>query len=140
MHEIFERISINNHGSYLPHAAIYKISRDILLVGDIWAFGTAPLELQNAETKRDVGAHNITFNKSTVNATTMAISTFSHMLAAQSLRAGESEHTMPDSRRKERVFGAEGSGRLTHYKPKSEGAKPLGMSCVEAFAALMDAQ
>ena len=142
MHEIFERVSIANHGSYLPHAAIYKVSRDILLVGDVWAFGTSPLELQNAETKRvasDVGARNLTFLKSTENATTMALSTFSHMLAAQSLRSGESVHELPDSRRKERIFGAEGSGRLTHHKPKLEHAKPSEMSCLEAFAELVNA-
>ena len=39
MHEIYERISINNHGSYLPHGATFKVSRDILLVGDVWAVG-----------------------------------------------------------------------------------------------------
>ena len=64
-------------------------------------------------------ARNLTFLKSTENATTMALSTFSHVLAAQSLRSGESTHELPDSRRKERIFGAEGSGRLTYpSKPK----------------------
>ena len=43
MHEIFERVAIHNHGSFLPHAAIYKVSRDILRVGDVWAVGTSPL-------------------------------------------------------------------------------------------------
>ena len=30
MHEIMERITIRNHKSFLPHGAIYKVSRDIL--------------------------------------------------------------------------------------------------------------
>eukprot|EP00327_Prymnesium_parvum_P016939 CAMPEP_0113279658 /NCGR_PEP_ID=MMETSP0008_2-20120614/27305_1 /TAXON_ID=97485 /ORGANISM="Prymnesium parvum" /LENGTH=848 /DNA_ID=CAMNT_0000129863 /DNA_START=26 /DNA_END=2570 /DNA_ORIENTATION=- /assembly_acc=CAM_ASM_000153 len=128
MHEIFERIAINNHGSYLPHGAIYKVSRDILRVGDVWAFGTSPLELQNADTKRDVasdvGARNIKFGKRTVNATTMSLSTFQHVLTAQHLRSGEGELKMLDSRRRERVFGSEGSGRLTAYKPKMERENP----------------
>eukprot|EP00966_Prymnesium_polylepis_P190941 4424984-Prymnesium_polylepis.1 len=57
MHEMFERVAINNHGSFLPHGAIFKISRDILCVADVWACGTSPLELQNAETKRASGWH-----------------------------------------------------------------------------------
>ena len=52
MHEIFERVSIRNHGSFLPHGAIFKVTQDILEVGDVWAFNLSPLELQNAETKR----------------------------------------------------------------------------------------
>lgn len=52
MHECFERVSINNHGSFLPHAAIFKVCRDILRIGDVWAVNLSPLELQNAETKR----------------------------------------------------------------------------------------
>ncbi|KAL1522538.1 hypothetical protein AB1Y20_017525 [Prymnesium parvum] len=119
MHEVFERISINNHGSYLPHGAIYKVTRDIMRVGDVWAFGTSPLELQNADTKRvaaDVGARNIKFLKVTENATTMSLSTFQHVLTTQHLRSGEGERKMIDSRRRERVFGTEGSGRLTAYK------------------------
>ena len=52
MFEIFERVSIRNHKSFLPHAACYKASQDILEVGDVWAVNLSPLELQNAETKR----------------------------------------------------------------------------------------
>jgi len=52
MHEIYERATIRKHGSYMPHGAIFKTSRDILKVGDIWRFCTSALELQNAETKR----------------------------------------------------------------------------------------
>ena len=82
MHEAFEKVSINNHKSFLPHLAIFKVtahcprlmraplpvppqhapifvlvscvqcSRDILKVGDVWATDLSPLELQNAESKR----------------------------------------------------------------------------------------
>ena len=34
MHAIFERLAIRKHGSFLPHGAIFKVSRDILEVGD----------------------------------------------------------------------------------------------------------
>ena len=52
MHQIFERLSIRNHSSFLPHGAIYKVTRDILEVGDVWAHDLSALELQNAESKR----------------------------------------------------------------------------------------
>ena len=43
MHEMMERVSIRRHKSYLFHAAICKVTRDIELVGDVWAFGTSSL-------------------------------------------------------------------------------------------------
>ena len=47
--------------------------------------------------------------------------------------------SLPDSRRVERVFGQEGNGRLTaHYRPKGEHAQ-VNMSCIQAFAAALDA-
>ena len=52
MHEIFERITIRKHKSFLPHGAIYKMTRDILEVGDVWATDLSALELNNAEVKR----------------------------------------------------------------------------------------
>ena len=52
MHEMFERVTIRNHKSFLVHGAIFKVSRDIMKVGDVWAYNLSPLELQNAETKR----------------------------------------------------------------------------------------
>eukprot|EP00965_Chrysotila_dentata_P037668 1252815-Pleurochrysis_carterae.AAC.1 len=52
MVEAFERVSIRSHKSFLPHGAIFKVTRDILEVGDVWAVDLSPLELQNAETKR----------------------------------------------------------------------------------------
>ena len=35
MHEIFERVAVRRSKSYLPHGAIYKVTRDILKVGDV---------------------------------------------------------------------------------------------------------
>ena len=54
MQESFERLAAagNGHGSFLPHAAVYKVTRDILEVGDVWAHDLSALELQNAESKR----------------------------------------------------------------------------------------
>ena len=48
--------------SFMPHGAVFKMTRDILSVGDIWAGDLSPLELQNAETKRvaeSSGARNL---------------------------------------------------------------------------------
>ena len=142
MHEAFERVSSRGHGSYLPHAAIYKVTRDILEVGDVWAYGVSPLELQNAETKRvasALGARNITFGR---NGTTMALSTLRNLLAAQHLRRGDGIISLR-SRRGERLFGSEGIGRLTlpaklklecdvEYDPRSD-------TCVKAFIRLLAA-
>ena len=64
--EIYERISINNHKSFMPHGAVYKVTKDILRVGDGWACGIQALELQNAETKRvatSAGARNLTMRE-----------------------------------------------------------------------------
>ena len=36
----------------MQHGAIFKLTRDIIKVGDIWAYCLSALELQNAETKR----------------------------------------------------------------------------------------
>jgi hypothetical protein len=66
MHEIFERLAIRKHGSFLPHGAIFKVSRDILEVGGVWATDLSKLELQNAETKRTAsqgGARSLTLAK-----------------------------------------------------------------------------
>eukprot|EP00965_Chrysotila_dentata_P180859 5970043-Pleurochrysis_carterae.AAC.1 len=52
MYEVFERVSIRSHKSFLPHGAVFKVTADILEVGDVWAVDLSPLELQNAETKR----------------------------------------------------------------------------------------
>ena len=52
MHEITERLSIRAHKSFLFHGAIFKVTRNILRVGNAWMLGTSSLEQQNAETKR----------------------------------------------------------------------------------------
>ena len=55
MMEIFERVSIRSHGSFLIHGAVYKCTRDILTLGNPWAVDLSPLELQNAESRRRSG-------------------------------------------------------------------------------------
>ena len=45
MQEMFERMSIAKHGSFLPHGAVFKVTRDILEVGDVWAHDLSTLEL-----------------------------------------------------------------------------------------------
>ena len=62
MHEMYERIGVRRHGSFLVHGAIFKCNRDILKIGNPWAPSSSALELQNAETKRTAtssGAHNL---------------------------------------------------------------------------------
>ena len=49
MHDAHERVSIYSHKSFLVHGAIYKVTRDILRIGDVWAVDLSPLELQDAE-------------------------------------------------------------------------------------------
>ena len=122
MHEIFERISIRKHGSYLPHGAIFKVSRDIDLVGDPWACGTASLELQNAETKRVAdsgGARRLTMSDTGVSrkpmrgthegparlvetkgySGTMVTSTLNKLLAVSYLRSRTAAAPPPHRRR-----------------------------------------
>ena len=65
MHEMFERVSLSRHGSFMPHAAIYKIAQSILEVGDVEAFDTSPLEMQNAKTKRKARSTGAT-NRTTI--------------------------------------------------------------------------
>eukprot|EP00965_Chrysotila_dentata_P059726 1981261-Pleurochrysis_carterae.AAC.1 len=52
MYEVFERVSISAHKFFLPHGAVFKVSRGILEVGKVWAVDLSPLKLQIAETKR----------------------------------------------------------------------------------------
>lgn len=136
MHEQFERLSIKGHGSFLPHGAIYKNTQDILLVGDVWAYDVSALELLNADTKRTAatgGARNLETRSAGESlkpmlgtkagpaqlvqtkgySTTMAISTLRKLLGKHHLRRGDGVFTTPDARRKERLFGSTGTGRLT---------------------------
>ena len=66
MHEMYERVSLGQHGSFMPHAAIYKITQSILEVGDVEAFDTSPLEMQNAETKRKAHHSTCATNRTTI--------------------------------------------------------------------------
>ena len=56
MQEIVERLSIQHHKSFVFHGAVYKLTRDILRVGDLWSVCLSALELQNASTKRTATA------------------------------------------------------------------------------------
>ena len=56
---------------FLPNGAVYKVTKDILMVGDVWRSGgmtwLEPLELQNADTKRvaeKIGAKRLELSKS----------------------------------------------------------------------------
>ena len=137
LHEITERVTIRNHKSFLFHGAIHKTSRDILEVGDVWRFNLSPLEPQNAETKRVAetgGSRRLTMTASGSAraplkskegparlvltkgySTTMALSTLNKLLAAQVLRSGDGVFSIPESRRKERLFGASGAGRTSTH-------------------------
>ena len=126
MHEIFERATISNHKSFMVHGAIFKVTKDILKVGDPWSVGLDSLELLNADTKRtatSAGARNLTFREETVQRkaltkvegpaqlvtlsatqTSMAVSTLKSMLVSRYLRRGDGIAAIPDSRRKVRLF------------------------------------
>ena len=148
MHEIYERVSIRRHKSFLPHGAIFmKVSQNILKVADVHAFGTSSLELQNAETKRVADSSASRRQELTTSGmtlvpmrgtreglaqliktkgycTTMALSLLNHLLAQRYLRAGDGLLAVPDSRRKERLLN--GIGRLTLQSTgvKLERARP----------------
>ena len=146
------------------HGAIYKVTADILLVGDVWAFSLSSLELNNAETKRVAssnGARPLELSSAgtkrcplkeghvgpailapTVGyGTTMVISTMKTMAAANALRRGGGVIETPDSRVKARL--TEGTGRMTlgSSGPKlallRSGYDPRKDSCVAALARLI---
>ena len=110
------------------------MTRDILKVGNNWAFGTSPLELANADSKRvadQAGSRRIQFydysqtrvplapgfqgpmrlTETVKRGTTMAISTLNFLLVRGVLRRGDGLVSTPDSRRAERLFGVGGPGR-----------------------------
>lgn len=164
MMEIFERVSIQRHGSFLIHGAVYKCTRDILTLGNPWAVNLSPLELQNAETKRTAtagGSKHLELGATTMvrapqmklaegpamlverkgYGTTMSISTLQNLSACQYLRRGDGIVAFEDSRRKERLFGM-----LGRTKPMPVGdneAKrnaeynPLTDTCIKAFVRLL---
>ena len=144
MHEMYERVSLGQHGSFMPHAAIYKITQSILEVGDVEAFDTSPLEMQNAETKRKARSNGAT-NRTTIaegvsqrkprkkegpaprhavaaRAATTATTTFKKLLASSNLQRGKpgAPAAIPAERRTEKTFGSTGTGRS---KPERSGVK-----------------
>lgn len=166
MQEILERVSIRRHGSYLFHGAVFKISRDILQVGDVTAVDTSALELQNAETKRTAessgsrrlemssegrmrqGVKGVHEGPSRLVATkgystSMALSTLTNMLATQQLRKGEGEYATPAARRKERVLTAGRTKALrTGVKLEHIGAEyvPREDTVLDAYLRLLVAE
>ena len=161
MHEIFERLAIRNHSSFLPHGAIYKVTHDIIEVGDVWAFSLSPLELQNAETKRTAtsgGSRCLvmraegatrrkgrsadaepTLTTTKGYSTTMAISTLKRLLGAQMLRRGDGILALPDSRRKERLLAGRTSLATTLVKLEKldQSYNPRHDTCLKAFVRLL---
>ena len=166
MQEVFERVAIRAHGSYMPHGAVFKTTQDILLVADVQKFRLSKCELQNAVTKRtansgasrslelrDSGkarAPALKFAEGPANmvttkgySTTSAISTCKKVDAVQVLRRGASElASIPESRQRERLFGVEGPGRTKALSTGpslarlGDGYDPRCDSCVRAFARL----
>ena len=76
----------------------------------------------------------------------MSLSTLNSLLTTQYLRRGDGIIAMPASRRAERVFGANGSGRSrcssAGVKLESVGAdyNPKLDTCIQAFVRLLAAQ
>jgi hypothetical protein len=156
MQEIFERVSIQKQGSFLHHGAVFKVTRDILEVGDIWAYDLSALELQNAESKRVYergGARcmAITTSGTTHKATggdrkhkstggetrlivtkgygsTAATSCLKKMLGTAQLRAGDGLYSTPASRKSERLFGEKATGRTKHVKTEYDDSEQPGYS------------
>ena len=160
MHEIYERCSIRKHGSFMPHGAIFKTTRDILSVGDIWRYCTSALELQNAETKRVAKSGGSCRQKMSSSgetrrgiegvahatigyATTQCISTLRKLLGASMLRRGDGVIALPDSRRKERLLEV-GRTKIAPKWVKQEVLRndynPRSDTCIKAFVRLLAAQ
>ena len=169
LHEIYERVTIRNGKSFLPHAAWGKVVRDIIRVKDVWAFCLSALELHNALVKRVAesgGARRVVVGNAGLARkplrgkagpsqlverkgypTTASISCLQKMLAAKALRTGYGLEGMRlggiESRRRERVFGATGTGRSkalsTGIKIEKLGAdyEPEHDTCLQAFVRLL---
>ena len=167
MFEIYERVCMRNSKSFMPHAAVYKMTRDILTVGDTWAVDLSALELNNAEAKRvaeNSGSKRLQMTssgqarqplRSNVSGaqgpsrlvqtkgytTTMAISIMRHLLMQNVLRRGDGLHQVPDSRRTERLLGEQGRTKLLSSGIKLEklGAEynPREDTCVKAFVRML---
>ena len=148
----------------MPHGAIFKTTRDILKVGDVWRYCTSSLELQNAETKRVAksggschkqtssagtrrsgGTNNLLgVAKATIGyGTSQCISTLRKLLGAKMLRRGDGVIALPESRRKERLLNV-GRTKLASKYVKSEvlcrDYNPRLDTCIKAFVRLLAAQ
>ena len=159
--------SHNGHGSFLPHGAVFKVTRDILEVGDVRAHDLSALELQNAESKRVFergGSRHLEFSKEGTThkkgsdgeyrliatkgyGSTAATSTLTKMLATSQLRAGDGMFSTPESRRSERLFGEKATGRSKAIKleclqcQECEGEyDPAQDSCLDAFMRMLAAR
>ena len=161
--EIFERVTIANHKSFLPHAAVYKQTTDILTIGDVWSADLTPLEMQNASTKatatdcaprrhaisssgqsraRSGGsqAGNVIATKG--YSTSQAVKTLATLVATQKLQLGDGVDgvLLAPTRRHERLMG---QGRTTYkrvgVKLEKVGADydPRSDTCLKAFVRLM---
>lgn len=167
MYEMFERVSLRNHQSFLPHGVVYKVPKDVLRVGDVHTVNLSPLELHNAETKRTAQAaasRRLTMASSGETrrpmrgsqegperlvptkgySTSMALSTLKKLLAQRYLRRGDGIIATPESRRKERLFGEHGTGRSSRLcsnvkieKLRGSGYEPAEDTCLAAFVRLL---
>lgn len=165
MHEMFERVSIHNHSSFLPHGAVFKVTRDILAIGDVHAHDLSALELQNAESKRvfeaggsrrmqfsaqgtthkrdGQGGHKLVMTKG--YGATAATTTLFKLLATKKLRQGDGSFSTPASRRGERLFGenAVGRSKLVKFEFDERDAgkyDPEQDTCLDAFVRLLEAR
>lgn len=165
MQEMFERVSIHNHGSFLPHGAVFKVTRDILSIGDVHAHDLSALELQNADSKRvfeSGGSRHLRFAKQGTThkkdgqgghrlvvtkgyGATAATSTLFKLLATQKLRQGDGCFSTPASRRADRLFGMNAMGRSRLIKLEFEDGglveyKPELDTCIDAFVRLLESR
>ena len=151
----------------MPHAAVYKMTQDILTVGDIWAVDLSALELHNAAAKRAAessgsrrmelsssgqarqplkssvsGAHGpARLVKTRGYSTTLYISVMRHLLMQNVLRRGDGLHKVHDSRRTERLLGDNGRTKLLSAGIKLEKLgtdyNPREDSCLKAFVRML---
>ena len=158
-----------NEICYLSHGAVFKVTRDILEVGDVWAHDLSALELQNAESKRvfetggsrhlQMTEQGTTHKKAAGDSehriiatkgygATAATSVLTKMIALQTLRGGDGMYSTPASRRAERLFGDKMTGWSKLIKFEFAAANPWGGfvydptkdSCVEAFVRMLAAR
>ena len=166
MQESFERLTAsgNGHGSFLPHGAVFKVTRDILEVGHVWAYDLSALELQNAESKRVFeagGARSLQMrSEGTTHKTaagdearlvltkgygsTAATSVLKKMLILKTLRVGDGMYSTPSSRIAERLFGEKATGRTKVLKIEwadlMSDYDPAEDTCLDAFIRFLAAR